>query len=252
MSKVSVIMPTYNRGWVIKRAIDSVLNQTFKDIELIITDDGSDDNTKDVLSNITDTRIVNLSSDHKGPSAARNKGLSLAKSELIAYLDSDNSWHPEFLEVMVQKLKPPYEFLYSSENTFLLAGNKQNAKIIGRKVRNVEYNPVKLTYTNYIDINTVLHAKSLIDDVGNFDETLTSLEDWDLFARIALKYPFKIKHIDQVLVDYYYYLKGTESTITNTFADVSDEDIQIAFNLKIGSGDRATILNKIKKQLGEE
>ena len=243
-------MPSYNRALVIMKAVNSVLNQNYEDFELIIIDDGSTDNTKEICSKVGDKRLVCEYMDHKGASAARNKGLSLATGKFVAFLDTDNYWHSDFLSVMVQEVRSPYLMGYCSENMFLASGDIKTQKIIERKVRNVEYNPVKLTYTNFIDINSVLIDKSVFDEVGEFDENLKTLEDWDLFARIALKFPFKVKHVDQVLVDYYYFTKDSISTVTNSFT--SDQNIKSYFQLKSGEGDRAKIIQKIKDTLGED
>src|ERR1051326_5086721 len=99
---VSAIMPTWNRGFVIGEAIRSVQNQSFKDWELLIVDDGSTDNTAEAVQPfLADSRIRYLKQDHHGQCAARNHALRLAKGELIAYLDSDNLWYPDFLAAMV-------------------------------------------------------------------------------------------------------------------------------------------------------
>ena len=242
-------MPTYNRVSIIQRAINSALNQSLKNFELIVIDDGSTDDTESILSKITDERVIKVKIDHSGASVARNKGLAMARGQYIAFLDTDNVYHENFLEVMLRSVIEPYLMGYCSENMFLLSGNKESPKIIARKVRNVEYNPVKLTYTNYIDINSVFINKRLLDEVGNFDEDLKTFEDWDLFVRIALKYPFKITHIDQVLVDYNFFTGGTFSTVTNSFTP--DQNIKSYFQMKTGEGDRKVIINKIKKTLGE-
>ena len=242
-------MPTYNRGWIIVRAIESVLGQSFKDFELIIVDDGSTDNTSKLNQSINDRRISFVQIDHRGVSAARNKAISLAGGDLIAYLDTDNVWHADFLEVMILELKRPYVLGYCSENMFLLAGKNPGADIIGRKVRNVDYNPVKLAKTNYIDINSVLHDKKLFAEIGTFDEGLQSLEDWDFFIRIALKYPFLLKHIDQVLCDYYYFLNNVTTTVTNRV--LSDKDMFAYFQISDFQGDEKKITDKIKNYLAD-
>ena len=249
MPKISVIMPTFNRGSVIQQAISSVLNQTFKDFELLVVDDGSTDDTESSLSKITDERVVKVKIDHGGASKARNKGLAMVRGQYIAFLDTDNVYHENFLEIMLEEVVEPYLMGYCSENMFLLSKSTELPKVIARKVRNIEYNPIKLTYINYIDINSVLIKKSLLDEIGNFDENLKTLEDWDLFIRIALKYPFKIVHIDQVLIDYNYFTCDALSTVTNSFT--SDQSIKSFFQMKTGEGDRKIIIDKIKKALGE-
>ena len=97
---VSVIIPTFNRGWILKDAIDSVLNQEFDDYELIIVDDGSADNTQEILNSYGEGIII-LRQSNKGVSAARNRGITEATGQLIAFLDSDDLWLPQKLSRQV-------------------------------------------------------------------------------------------------------------------------------------------------------
>jgi glycosyltransferase involved in cell wall biosynthesis len=97
---VSVIIPTYNRGWIVQEAIDSVLDQDFRDFELIVVDDGSDDNTREILRAYGKTITV-LHQSNRGVSAARNRGIAEAAGRLIAFLDSDDLWLPGKLTTQV-------------------------------------------------------------------------------------------------------------------------------------------------------
>jgi glycosyltransferase involved in cell wall biosynthesis len=242
-------MPTYNRGWIIKRAIESILHQKFSDYEVIIVDDGSNDNTENVVSTFKDSRIRFEKIEHKGVTSARNRGVTLAKGDYISYLDTDNLWHPNFLEVMTKQLTNPYVLAYCDENMLLLDGKDLNANIIGRKVRNVDYNPVKLMQTNYIDINSVIHTKTLFKTIGLFDEKLTAYEDWDFFARTAIKYPFQVKHVDQVLCDYFYFLSNAAPTITNQV--ISDKNLLAFFQKKEPVENEKIIVDKINRLIDE-
>jgi glycosyltransferase involved in cell wall biosynthesis len=91
---VSVIIPTYNRGWIVQEAVDSVLAQDFSDYELIVVDDGSDDNTPEILK-AYGRQITILHQPNKGVSAARNRGIAAAAGRFIAFLDSDDLWLPK-------------------------------------------------------------------------------------------------------------------------------------------------------------
>jgi len=216
--KASVITPTYNRESVIRDTVESVLSQTLKDFELIIIDDCSTDNTLEYLNTIKDSRVKVIKNEtNQGVSAARNIGIRHSQGDLIAYLDSDNIWHTNYLEVMVNELSEDFVLAYSGQNTLLMTKD-ENAKlrVIGRKVRNHKYNPVQLMGGNFIDINCVIHRKNIFDELPMFDESLKTLEDWDVIARIAAKYPFRIKHVDQILGDYRFFTKETLTTATNT------------------------------------
>lgn len=212
---VSVIMPTYNRSSIILNAIDSVLKQTFTNFELIIVDDGSTDDTQEVIAQRSDSRLRIIKQTNKGAAAARNLGIKTAAGKYIAYLDTDNVWHKNFLEIMVGEISDNI-LIYSSRNLLLCDAKNGKPKIIARKVDRPAYNPTELLSRNFIDTNSVLHARSVFKTVGMFDENLKTLEDWDLFTRMAIAFPFKIKHVDQVLCDYYFFTSQAFSTVTNT------------------------------------
>jgi len=247
MSKVSIIMPTYNRGWIISRAIKSVLEQSYKDFELIIINDGSTDNTDLVLSKFNEERISIIKLETNGGlSHARNIGLKKATGELIAYLDSDNVWYKDFLKVNIESFDDQTKMVYSGQNMFLIGGTKEEPVVLARKTRNLEYNPVKLTRENYIDVNCAVHRKTMLEEVVSFDETLKVLEDWDLFVQTAIKYPFGIKHIDQILGEYYYYMPDTAETLSNKQWQKS---IEKYFGVNKAEGDDLKIKTKIQSLL---
>lgn len=249
MTKVSIIMPTFNRGWIISKAIDSVLRQSFQDFELIIVDDNSIDDTSDVVKRYTDKRIKYIKSDiNVGVSGARNIGLKQSDDEIIAYLDSDNLWYEKYLEVMINSLESKVGMImvYSGQNLLLIGGDKNNTKVLGMRTRNEKYDPYKMTEGNYIDINCVIHKRNIFDNLGYFDETLKNLEDWDLFVRIVIKYPFKVKHVDQVLGEYYFYLPEVDSTQTN---QQWLSWIKRFFAIDTPEGDELKVKNKINKLL---
>lgn len=240
-------MPTYNRSWIVGRAIKSVLEQSFKDFELIIVNDGSTDDTDLVIKHFTDDRIIIVKSETNGGlSHARNLGLKKAKGEIVAYLDSDNLWYSEYLGVVCGAFDKDTMMVYSGQNLLLVGGTKDNPKVMGRKTRNEKYNPAMLLSGNYIDINCVVHRRNILEEVGYFNESLKVLEDWDLFVRIAIKYPFSIKHIDQVLSEYYFYLPETEATLTN---QKWPEWVKKQFGLDKKEGDELQIINMIQKLL---
>ena len=244
--KVSIITPTYNRSAILPDAVNSVLSQTFNNFELLIVDDCSTDDTTKYLDTLKDPRIKVIKHEiNSGVSAARNTGIKISKGELIAYLDSDNIWHANYLEVMVSELKKDFVLAYSGQNTLLLEkGDNKNFKVLGRSVRNYKYNPVQLMQGNYIDVNCVIHRKSIFKEISMFDETLKTLEDWDLFAKIAAKYPFKIKHVDQVLGDYRFFTKETLSTASN---NVWNEHVLEGFGLGKKEKDELKVLKKLPK-----
>lgn len=251
MPKVSIIMPTYNRGWIIERAVKSILAQTYTDFELLIIDDGSMDNTSEVLSTIKDSRIrVKTLERNMHVSVARNHGIALSSGELIAYLDTDNVWYPNYLEVMVSEFTKEYVMTYSGQNTFLVGGTKEDLQILGRAIRYARFNPTTLSKSNFIDINCVMHTKKLLQEVGMFDENLKTCEDWDLFARIAIAHPFEVKLVNQVLGEYYLYLKNTLHTLTNSYT--TDDLLYSWFAMRVPTGDDKYVQEKMERLLQEK
>lgn len=201
--KVSVIMPTYNRRNVIDKAIDSVLNQTFSNYELIICDDGSTDNTELFVKSkyekfLNDDKIVYIKQGNFGVSKARNTALENANGDLIAYLDSDNIWKPTYLEKMVSVFnEKDCNTAYCS-----IKVNDKDA-FYGKQqfIRNEEYDRKKLLNANFIDLNVFMHKKVLYYQMGGFNETLSSMVDWDLILRYTrFNEPY---HLKETLVEYY-------------------------------------------------
>ena len=247
MPLVTVVMPTYERAALLPRAIHSVLGQTMPDLELLVVDDGSTDGTPEVLASCADPRLRALRTEHRGVSAARNAALAEAQGELVAYLDTDNLWSPQFLEIMTEELRPADVAAYSGRHLFLMDGPLSDARVIARRSHSPAYNPAGLLRGNSIDLNVLVHRRALIDEVGGFDEELRRLVDWDLVARIALRHPFAVRHVDQVLVDYHYYQRVQVSSITN--GHYGEAHLRSLFGL--GEPDEATarVLGTIAAEL---
>lgn len=197
---VSVIMPTYNRKNVIKNAIDSVINQTFSSYELIIIDDGSIDGTENLLkleynSLFDDGKIKYIKTNNNGVSKARNIGLNNCEGNVIAYLDSDNIWHEDYLKKMIYVLDK-----YECDSCYSAIKVHDNNKMF-IKVRDSKFNREDLLKENFIDLNVFIHKKKLFDKFGGFDEQLTRLVDWDLLLRYtADSEPYFLK---EILADYF-------------------------------------------------
>ncbi|CAN7684320.1 glycosyltransferase [Rhizobium rhizogenes] len=173
--KVSVIMPAYNRKSTIGRSIQSVLDQTYTNFELIVVDDGSTDNTVAVIQSFTDTRIKLTNGQHAGVSAARNLGLARATGSIIAYLDSDNVWLPSYLGTMVGYIaKTGADVAYSQIEIVNDAD---------RQIRGQPFDREQCLKGNFVDLNVYCHHRDLYDRYGGFDESLRRMVDWDLILR---------------------------------------------------------------------
>ena len=190
MPKISIILPVYNGATTIQATIDSVLQQTFSDFELIIIDDDSTDHTLEILSQYTDSRIQVLSCSHRGAAASRNRGLKQASGEYIAFLDADDLWTPDKLEAQLNALQthPKAAVAYSWTDYIDESGNWRQA---GRHRRVNGDAFAQMLRSNFLENGSnPLICRYALDDVGDFDESLTGGQDWDLYLRLAARYLF--------------------------------------------------------------
>lgn len=200
---VSVIIPAYNAARFIGETVETVCKQTYRNWELIVVDDGSTDSTKAILEPYMD-RIQYFFQENKGTSAARNAGLRKSKGELIAFLDNDDLWLPEKLELQVWALRtwPDAGFVFTDGISFNESGIRQNS-LLPRSLKAwiseqgtsdplvskgwladefFLWNPIR-------SATSVLARKECIEYVGAFDETIAVADDYDLWLRMALRYP---------------------------------------------------------------
>lgn len=204
--KVSVIIPTYNRARLLPRAIQSVLNQTYNNFELIIVDDGSIDNTEDVVKKFqkSDPRIIYIKNDkNKGPSASRNIGIEIAKGEYIAFQDSDDEWLPEKIEKQIKFFEDtPLDVGVVYTGFWRIENNKKIYIPFSWIKQKDGYIHKEILKGNFIGTPTILVKKECFKKVGLFDETLFQLEDWELLIRISKDYKFK--YVNEALVISYF------------------------------------------------
>jgi len=203
-TRVSVIIPTYNGAHLLDRAIQSVLNQTYQDFEIIVVDDASTDNTEGLVKSFDDGRIqYNRHEVTKGAAAARNTGIKIARGDYIAFQDSDDEWLPEKLEKQIKV------FVDASSNVGVVYTGfwriKNNKKVyipfsrITQKEGNIHRS---LLETNFIGTPAAMVKTECLSRLGTFDERLPRLQDWELWIRISKYYCFKC--IDEPLVISYY------------------------------------------------
>ena len=184
---VSVIIPTYNRGWVLQEAIDSVLAQDFKDFELIVVDDGSTDNTGKMLDSYDQDLIV-IRQTNRGVSAARNRGIAEAAGRLIAFLDSDDLWLPGKISRQVDFFNSnPDAVINQTEEIWIRNGVGVNPKTRHHKSSGMIFE--RSLALCLVSPSAVMMRRSLLDAVGLFDEDLPACEDYDLWLRISWRYP---------------------------------------------------------------
>jgi glycosyltransferase involved in cell wall biosynthesis len=206
-SKISVIIPTYNRAHLIERSIISVLNQTYQNFEIIVVDDGSIDNTEEIIKKLqrTDNRIRYIKLEKNiGAAAARNIGIKAAKEEYVAFQDSDDEWLPEKIEKQIRVLEnaPPNTGIIYSDMLRINENNETEYWHSPKITSGNLINEKKLEYqVSGLGIQTSIIKKECFEKVGLFDEKFPRLIDLEFFIRLSKKYRFE--HITEPLVKYY-------------------------------------------------
>lgn len=223
-------MPCYNGGDNIKYSIASIYQQSFKNLELIVVNDGSSDDSLAILTNLAQTydtlRVINQ--PNKGAGSARNSGLKVAQGEFIAFLDADDSWHPDCLLKLHQALQamPDAAIAYCGWQNKGLAANRCNP-----------YIPPDYENSNKIEtflrncpwpIHATLTRKSVIEAINGFNECWTSCMDYDLWLKIASFH--KIVLVPEVLA-YYHHHEGEQITKNRLRIALNHWQIQKAFLL---------------------
>jgi glycosyltransferase involved in cell wall biosynthesis len=189
MPKVSVVIPSYNSARFVGEAIESVLAQTYVDLEIIVVDDGSTDDTHDVVARFTDPRVRYVYQDNRERSAARNTGIRAAQGEYVAFLDADDLWRAEKLARQVGLLDahPEVGLVYCGA---LLMENDRVFDEETCSYRGWVLRPLLLV-GNIVagSLSSAMVRRGCFDRAGLFDETFSACEDWDMWVRIALHYP---------------------------------------------------------------
>jgi len=220
---VSVVIPTYNRKAMLMRAVNSVLGQTYSRLELIVVDDGSTDGTKEHLEGFrADCRFNYYYQENRGQSVARNFGISQAKGEIIAFLDSDNYWKEGKLQHQLAfwNEHKDFDILYSDGIAIDLIGNviADNEPTKNRPSGKI----IKTLMTwNCVTNNTVLVQRKCFEEMGGFNECLRIAEDYELWLRFATRYSF-LYHPEKVT---YYCCEGERLS--------SQEERNIDVNMQI-------------------
>ena len=205
---VSVVIPSYNREGTIARAVNSVLKQTYKNTEVIVIDDCSQDNTENIVKSIRDSRLKYFRlKENSGACIARNTGIDFAMGNIIAFQDSDDAWHEEKLAKQLRFLhENKYEFISCS---YYRVSNRKKT-IIGNKECPSDSQQLycALLDNNWISTQTVVCYKYCFNKI-KFDSKIKRYQDWDI-ALQAARY-FRMGHLNEPLVDVFM----QEDSITN-------------------------------------
>ena len=226
--KISVVIPTLNRINTLQRALDSVINQTYKPAEIIVVDNGSSDGTLKFLREQY-PKITILTENKIGVSSARNKGIKKSINQWIALLDSDDAWHPRKLEIQTSMLNSAlkeYNLIHTDEVWFR---NNKHINQMKKHKKQGGYIFERCLSLCCISPSSVLFKKNILDKVGLFDESLPVCEDYDmwlkicsseevLFAQDKLTYKYG-GHKDQLSKSYWgmdrFRIKSIENIIKN-------------------------------------
>jgi glycosyltransferase involved in cell wall biosynthesis len=211
MPKVSVVIPAYNAMSYLPETMATVFQQTYPDFEIIVVNDGSTDNIKEWIAQVTDSRVKLVSQENRGLAGARNTGIRESQGEYLAFLDTDDLWEPTKLEKQVKVLdNHPEVGLVYTWVTYVDRQGKSTGRTVNFQFEGNVWS--ELIQRNLIECGSVaVVRRSCLERVGLFDEQLSSLnvgEDWDMWLRIAAQYDFKL--VKEPLV-YYRQLAGSAS-----------------------------------------
>ena len=214
---VTVVIPVFNRTDTIGAAVESVLEQTYSDLELLVVDDGSTDRTLDTLATISDPRLRVLASPRNmGVSAARNRGIREARGDWVAFQDSDDLWLPDKLERQMARIAEAGADCVGGYCGMLIVGTTLNASGaeayypppgIGQREGDILEMLLKVSL---ISTQTLVARREALDGIGGFDEELPALVDWDCVLRLARLGKFAF--VDKPLVKQFF----SENSITRS------------------------------------
>jgi len=232
---VSVIIPTFNRASMVAGAVESVLEQDYQPMELIVVDDGSTDNTSEKLAPFME-RITFIRQENKGVSAARNHGIKKSRGDLVAFLDSDDLWLPGKLSCQVDFfLQETEAVICQTQEIWIRNGKRVNPKKKHQKKSGMIFEPS--LHLCLVSPSAVMMRRSVFDLKGYFDVSLPACEDYDLWLRIGATYPvflidtpYIIKrggHDDQLSRNHSldkYRIKSIDNLIKNALLTKQQED----------------------------
>jgi glycosyltransferase involved in cell wall biosynthesis len=198
--RVSVVLPTYNRATVLGASMESVLDQTYRDLELLVVDDGSTDDTAAVVDSVDDPRVAYLAHEqNRGVSAARNTGIEAARGDVVAFQDSDDEWAPEKLaaQMAVFDAAPPEVGVVYTGMWREVGDDRRYLPPPDVAPKEGDVNDA-LARQNFVSTQMAAVRASCFETAGAFDEDLPALVDWDLWLRLARDWEFRL--VDEPLV----------------------------------------------------
>lgn len=265
--KISIIIRTYNRAGLIERAINSALNQSFQDFEIVVADDGSTDGTKEIVDKLIlqDCRIRFVTQNHSGrPGKALNLGLENSQSRYIAMLDSDDEWLSSKLEKQIQLLESAGSrigFVVCDTTVIKPDGTQEERKISPTKTF-LE----SILLKGYLFPSSMLAKKEVFDSIGPIDENCLIADDWDMFIRLAQNCEYDF--VNEPLYKYYIhhsnisfsknydrraadleYLLSKHSELYKQYPKILEHHYITLASYIVGTGDMKKARNYLKKSL---
>jgi glycosyltransferase involved in cell wall biosynthesis len=211
---VSVVIPTYNSSLYLADALESVVGQTYKEFEIIVVDDGSTDDTEEVVRGFP-FPIIYLKVSNGGPAKARNIGMINSQGEFVSFLDADDLWLPRKLEKQIKAFEADPALMMVFTEDLFLQKDKSFKKPFSKKKRLMRGDVVKNIFLfSYVGTPTVMIRRSIFKEVGYFEENMLIAEDDNLWLRIASKY--KISLLDEVLV----HIRLTDGSLSRTKGNI--------------------------------
>lgn len=200
--RLSVVIPSFNTGEYVIAAIQSVLTQTYPNLEIIVVDNSSSDDSVGKILSITDERLTCVCQQNRGLAGSRNTGLLISRGIYVGFLDSDDVWLPEKAERHIARMeRNPQLGLTFSHSAYLDQGGTPTGQLL--MSRCVKPEARDLIRRNHIgNGSTPILRRACLEESGGFDETIQSCEDWELWVRIAVCTKFKIELIPEVLTGY--------------------------------------------------
>ena len=245
-SKISVIIPTYNRAKLIGNSIKSVLNQTYKNLEVIIVDDVSTDNTKEIINKIEDNRIKYIKLRKKGGAAnARNKGIKIAKGKYIAFQDSDDIFYPNKLENQLKTIIKKdsdldfckIKYIAVNRKSYFEPNIRQEKSIFSGKI----YEEI-ISNGNFISTPSMLVKKNIIMEYY-FDSNLPMFQDYELILRMFPK--VKISYTNEVLLELH---KQKDSITRSKDRRIKGIELLLKKNFNFNTNQKQLLINYLKKK----
>lgn len=227
MPKVSIILPTYNRAYILNQAIDSVLAQSFTDWELIIVDDGSTDDTREFVSHyiVCDPRIRYISQENAGACVARNNGMEHALGDIIVYLDSDDLFFPEYLSTLIECLKKNKSIVFGATNHVrrIILENDTH-EVLAEQEPFIAFTSTPTLEDFYhwrvkTTSSGIFHVRKIRDEGFRWDRNIKRFQDWDFIMSIGVGYPENFYVIPEPMVLYRQVYGGDGMCSQATYTD---------------------------------